>query len=114
MEKGREEREQMESPDVGSRGHVLATRWGTAWQDHIGIRLLRISGPSMRGLESQDEESDLVFPRKTKEPRKAFEQERSVVSLWQREKNRLWWASRKTRRPGSWLLGTVPEKDSKV
>ena len=36
---------------------------GTAWQDHIGIRLLRISGPSMRGLKCQDEESDLVFRR---------------------------------------------------
>ena len=52
----------MESPDVGSRGHVLGTRRGTAWQDHIGIRLLRVSGPSMRSLECQDEESDLVFP----------------------------------------------------
>lgn len=50
-------------PRCRAQGACPGNQAGTAWQDHIGIRLLRISGPSMRGLKCQDEESDLVFRR---------------------------------------------------
>lgn len=61
MEKGWEWREQREGPDVRSMGHVLGIRKGPVWQDCMGIRLLRLSGQFMRGLECQDEEFNLVL-----------------------------------------------------
>lgn len=47
---------QREAPDAGSLGHALEMERGPAWPDCVGIRLLRLSGESVRGFEPQDEE----------------------------------------------------------
>lgn len=39
---------------------VLGIRKGPAWQDNMGIRLLRVSGQFVRDFEIQDDKFDLV------------------------------------------------------
>lgn len=88
--------------DVGSTGHVLGIRRGPTWQDGMGTRQLRLSGPFTRGPEGQDEETSFQRHRGAT---RGFEQGRFAVSLWQWGKNSSWGGSRKTRRPGRCLLG---------
>lgn len=45
---------------MGSMEHVLGIRKGPAWQDDMGIRLLRVSGQFARDFEIQDDKFDLV------------------------------------------------------
>lgn len=103
-------REQMESPDVGSRGHVLGTRWGTAWNKAAkGIRAIHVE----EAWNARMRESDLVFPEAPRGHARLL----SRKGPWCHSgsaREQVVVGSRKTRRPGSWLLRTVPEKDSKV
>lgn len=93
-------REQREAPDVGSTGLSWASR-GACLAGLRGHRLLRLSGEVVRGFAFQDEERDLVpeAPGATQ----GFGAGRPMGSLWQCGKNRLWWVSRKARKPRRWL-----------
>lgn len=91
-------------PGCGEHRAYPGNQEGTCMAEPHRIRLLRMSGPFMRGLERQDEELDLV-PEAPRSYARLSSREVSVVSLWQCGENRSWWGSRKTWRPGRGLLG---------